>query len=114
MSELTIIVRNAPAGTVLYLNGELDYHSSAQVREALAALALVPDRLLVLDLEQVTFCDSTGITLMLAARNYARAAGTDVALAAVPGSIQWILRIVGLGQVLTSYASTEQALAAHS
>ncbi|MHA6761324.1 STAS domain-containing protein [Streptacidiphilus sp. PAMC 29251] len=114
MSELAITVRTAPTGTVLHLNGELDYHSGPKVREALAALTLTPGNLLVLDLEHLTFCDSTGITTMIAARNYAHAAGTDLALAAVPANVQRILTIVGLATVLASYPSTDQALAAQT
>ncbi|MGC5562365.1 STAS domain-containing protein [Streptomyces sp. FR-108] len=97
--RLTLRVRTAPTGAVIELAGDLDHHSAPAVRAALPGLDLRPGRQLVLDLGGVTFCDSSGITVIIAARNHALAAGAGIALAAVPDSVSRIFRIVGLDQV---------------
>lgn len=63
---------------------------------ALRKLALSPDKCLVLDLAGLEFCDSSGITALLAARQHAHAAGAEIALSAVPANTMRILTIVGL------------------
>lgn len=112
MNELTLTTRTTATGTVvLNLLGELDFYTAPQLREALAALALETGQRLVLDLGALTFCDSSGISMLIGARNHALAAGADIALAAVPARVLRIFTVVGLDQVFTCHPSTEAALA---
>ncbi|PSM42576.1 anti-anti-sigma factor [Streptomyces dioscori] len=97
--RLTLRTRTAPAGAVIELAGDLDHHSAPEVRAALPGLDLRPGQQLVLDLGDVTFCDSSGITVLIAARNHALTAGAGIALAAVPDPVSRIFRICGLDQV---------------
>lgn len=99
MSTLTITTENIPAGPVLHIRGHLDFHTAPQLREALDGTALRPGQRLVLELAGLEFCDSSGITAFLVARNLAIAAQADIALAAVPDNTARILRIVGLDQI---------------
>lgn len=64
-----------------------------------AALPLRPGQDLVLDLAGMEFCDSSGITALIAARNHAHAARAGIALAAVPAHTLRVLRMVGLDQI---------------
>ncbi|MEU7279350.1 STAS domain-containing protein [Streptomyces sp. NPDC045431] len=97
---LTITTTRTPAATVLHIDGDLDFRTTPQFRDALGDVALDHGQRLVLDLAGLRFCDSSGITAFLAARHHAAAAGADVALTAVPGNTARILRVVGLDQVL--------------
>ncbi|MFF8997172.1 STAS domain-containing protein [Streptomyces achromogenes] len=99
MSSLKITTRDAATGPVLEIFGALDYDTAPRLRELLATLALRPGQRLVLDLGGVEFCDSSGITSLIAAHHHARAAQADVELAAVPARILRTLRIVGLDQI---------------
>ncbi|MEU1124611.1 STAS domain-containing protein [Streptomyces sp. NPDC005899] len=99
MSPLTITTRNASAGPVMVITGDLDYETAGQLRDPLSALALRPGQLLVLDLGGMAFCDSSGISALIAARNHAHAARADIALAAVPEHTLRVLRVVGLDQI---------------
>ncbi|MEV8540435.1 STAS domain-containing protein [Streptomyces sp. NPDC051572] len=112
MTQLAIRTRTTPAGPVVELTGELDYDSYTQVRELLPELALQDGQQLVVDLTGVTFCDSSGITALLAARNHALAARAAIALAAVPPHISRIFHMVGLDQVFTAHATAQEAEAA--
>ncbi|MFD7409777.1 STAS domain-containing protein [Streptomyces sp. NPDC059866] len=49
----------------------------------------------VVDLGQVTFCDCTGLSALLAAACTARARGVELRLRAVPHSLARILRLTG-------------------
>ncbi|MGZ3103296.1 STAS domain-containing protein [Streptomyces sp. H72] len=99
MSPVKITTREAPAGPVLSIFGDLDYATAGRLRELVTTLTLRPGQLLVLDLAGMRFCDSSGITALIVARNHARAARADVALAAVPDHTLRVLRMVGLDQV---------------
>ncbi|MFF9866888.1 MULTISPECIES: STAS domain-containing protein [unclassified Streptomyces] len=98
---LKIIHTPTASGAVLRIDGDLDFRTTPQFREALNDVALDAGERLVLDLAGLRFCDSSGITAFLAARNHAVAAGADVALAAVPDNTVRILRVVGLDQIFT-------------
>ncbi|MFF7974364.1 anti-sigma factor antagonist [Streptomyces sp. NPDC007905] len=107
--HLTLHARTIPAGAVIELAGELDHHTANEVREALPGLGLRAGQQLVLDLGGLTFCDSSGITVLIAARNHALAADASIALAAVPHRVSRIFRLVGLEQVFPSYLTVQDA-----
>ncbi|MFE8949350.1 STAS domain-containing protein [Streptomyces sp. NPDC007856] len=109
MSPLTITTRDATTGPVLEITGELDYLTAPELRAAFAALALRPGQRLVLDLAGMEFCDSSGITALIAARHHAHAAQADIALAAVPPPTLRVLRIVGLDQIFTLHPDSDTA-----
>ncbi|MFJ3883774.1 STAS domain-containing protein [Streptomyces rubrogriseus] len=79
--------------------GDLDYTTTHHLRERLTAVTLQLGRRLVPDLAQPGFCDSSGITVPIAAHNQAIAARATLVLAAVPDNTPRILRIVGLDQL---------------
>ncbi|MEV7560898.1 STAS domain-containing protein [Streptomyces sp. NPDC089795] len=110
MSPLHVTVRDAPTGSVVEVVGDLDYDTCADLRDLLTTLPLQPGRRLVLDLARMEFCDSSGITTLIAARNHARSAGADFALATVPANTLRVLRVVGLDQVFPLHPDVESAL----
>jgi anti-anti-sigma factor len=107
VSALITTTRTTPAGSVLKLAGELDHHTAPALLEALRHIPLSPGQELVLDLGALKFCDSSGLSGLIAARNQALAARATVALAAVPARIARILNIVGLDQVFPCYPSVK-------
>ncbi|MDQ0791357.1 STAS domain-containing protein [Streptomyces sp. B3I8] len=62
---------------------------------------------LVLDLSGLEFCDSTGITALLAARRHTLAADAELVLTAVPPDLERVLAVVGLERVFTFRATAE-------
>ncbi|MFF3330632.1 STAS domain-containing protein [Streptomyces sp. NPDC002888] len=109
MSLLKITPRDAATGPVLEIGGELDYSNATELRDRVARFTLEPGQCLILDLAGLTFCDSSGITALIAARNHALAAGADVALTGVPSNTLRILRIVGLDQIFTIHSTSGAA-----
>lgn len=109
MSQLHISTRDAVTGPVLEISGALDYRHATDLRERVTALPLRPGQRLVLDLAGMDFCDSSGITALIAARHHAHAARADIALAAVPANTLRVLRIVGLDQVFPLHPDSDAA-----
>ncbi|MFE9680514.1 STAS domain-containing protein [Streptomyces sp. NPDC002701] len=109
-SPLNITRSDTAAGPVLHVSGDLDYEHAAGLRECLERLVLHPGQSLLLDLSRLEFCDSTGISVLLAARQRAQGAGAEAVLVDVPADTLRILRIVGLDQVFT-FRSDDSATA---
>lgn len=112
MSQLTVRTRTTPSGPVIELAGELDHASAPAVRDVLPTLAIQPGQQLVIDLGGLAFCDSTGITVLIAARNVTLAAHATIALAAVPDRISRIFGVVGLDHVFPVHPTAGAAEAA--
>ncbi|WP_103513000.1 STAS domain-containing protein [Streptomyces sp. SM13] len=114
MSPLTITTRDAATGPVLEITGDLDHHTAPELRKAVDGLAVAAGQLLVLDLADLEFCDSSGISALLAARSVAVEHGGGIALAAVPANTVRILHIVGLDQVFALHPDVATATARDS
>ncbi|MFF6995358.1 STAS domain-containing protein [Streptomyces sp. NPDC008313] len=112
MNPLTLTTRSTPAGPVLELAGDLDHATAPQVRDCLERLDLRGGQQLIVDLSGLTFCDSSGITVLIAARNRALGAGGGIALAAVPDRVLRMFRMVGLEQVFATHPTAQEAAAA--
>ncbi|MFG2991673.1 STAS domain-containing protein [Streptomyces sp. NPDC048257] len=112
MTQLSMTTRTTASGPVIELAGDLDHHSAVQVRGLLPELAVEEGQQLVIDLGGLTFCDSSGITVLIAARNHALAAHATIALAAVPERVSRIFRIVGLDHVFPVHPTVQEAEAA--
>lgn len=112
MSQLNIRTHTLTCGPLIELAGELDHHSAPQARDLLPGLQLGSGQQLLIDLGGLTFCDSSGITVLIAARNHALASHATIALIAVPDRVRRILNIVGLNQVFPAYPTLSAAEAA--
>ncbi|MEG3631930.1 STAS domain-containing protein [Streptomyces poriticola] len=108
MSPLNI-TREAATGPVVHVASDLDYGHVAAMRQHIDALDLYPGQCLVIDLAGMEFCDSSGITALIAAHQRALAADADIALAAVPDNTLRILAIVGLDQIFTFHPDADTA-----
>ncbi|MGW2826529.1 STAS domain-containing protein [Streptomyces sp. NPDC001443] len=109
MSPLRIITRDAAGGPVLEIFGELDHDTAAELRALISTITLRPGQRLLLDLGGMEFCDSSGLSALIAAHHHARAAQADIALAAVPAHTLRILRIVGLDQIIPVHSDRREA-----
>ncbi len=110
MNPLDLTTSPTERGCVVAMIGELDFHTSPLAHQALRDLSLLPGQQLVLDLGGLTFCDSSGLTVLVAAHNRTQSLQASLALAAVSDNLARILRIVGLDQILTVYETAEAAV----
>ncbi|MBH5338757.1 STAS domain-containing protein [Streptomyces pactum] len=115
MTDRTLTVTllpRTPAVNVLRVTGELDHHTAPDLREALEAAPLVPGGALVLDLSSLTYCDSTGITVLISAYHRAAGAGSAFVIAGLNDDLKRVFGIIGLDQVFTFHPSVEDAVSA--
>jgi anti-anti-sigma factor len=109
MSTLKTTTRDSATGPVLEIDGELDHTTAGELRALITTLTLQPGQRLVLDLSGMEFCDSSGITALIAAYHHAHAAHAAVALAAVPAPTLRVLRMVGLDQLFPIHPDSDAA-----
>ncbi|HEV7584561.1 MAG TPA: STAS domain-containing protein [Solirubrobacteraceae bacterium] len=79
----------------LILTGELDMATAPPLEAVVSACAACAARL-TLDLSQLTFMDSTGLNLVLSAREMCRDSGAEFALIPGPRLVQRVFEITGL------------------
>ncbi|WP_414938600.1 STAS domain-containing protein [Amycolatopsis sp. cmx-11-51] len=106
---LGIAIRVTRAATVLELTGELDVVTASEACRVIGTLIVPSGQSLIIDLSAVTFCDSSGISALLAARNLAVAASAAIALVNPPENLLRSLSSTGLTDVLPVYRSVESA-----
>ncbi len=102
--QLRIEVQRDSGRAILSLAGELDMASAEILQQALAAEDLQREPMIVLDLQQLDFIDSTGIRSILAALEHCRERRQEFAI--TPGSphVQRLLRITGVAEHLPTIA----------
>jgi len=86
------------------LVGSLTSGNFTQFQEALDSLQDQDVERLVLDLSGLTYVNSTGLSLFVAAADM-----FDLRLAAVPARIMRLLKLIGLAEILPSYGSVSDA-----
>jgi anti-anti-sigma factor len=105
-----IEVRNAPDRIVLCLHGELDLASAPLLQEAIEKAGADAAAMIVLDLEELQFIDSTGLRIILAAHERTQERGGKLALTHGSAQVQRLLSITGVGEHLCIIASPDELL----
>ncbi|MFJ6940167.1 STAS domain-containing protein [Streptomyces sp. NPDC101132] len=110
---VVVDVTHTEAGAALCaVAGDLDIEMMEPAEQALAALVGERPPLLVVDLEGVGFCDSSGLNLLLRTRAAAANAGIAFRLAAVPPAVMRVLELTGAQSVFSLHTTVEEAVAA--
>lgn len=93
---------------VLRLGGELDLASAPILERALEGTEIGTAALLVLDLDELQFVDSSGLRVILLAHEHARERGQEFAI--TPGSpqVQRLLSITSVTEHLRVIASPDE------
>lgn len=98
-----------PPMTRLDLAGEIDRDSRQLVLDA-ATAALARDRTrLVLDLSEVTFCDSSGLSVFVHLHRETAARGGWLRLAAAQPLVLTVLKVTNLDRLLALHSSVDDA-----
>ncbi|MDQ2923203.1 MAG: STAS domain-containing protein [Candidatus Dormibacteraeota bacterium] len=96
--------------TVVAPTGRLDVAGAPALKEAISeALKNGPPRV-VLDLEGVSFVDSTGLGSVIAALKQIRSSQGDLRLAAPNQQVRVVLELTTLDRVFPYFATVEEAL----
>lgn len=96
--HLTIAVTHADGVTVLVLEGEIDAFNADSLRESVTAVCElgVP---MVLDMHQVTFMDSTGISALIDCSKLAQSRRSSVQIQRPSNRVRRLLSLTKLDEV---------------
>lgn len=81
----------------LIVRGEIDIETEQVLRDATAsATASVAGGCVIVDLQQVSFIDSSGLRALLQSRDAAKATGTTFRIAATDGAVLRLFKVAGV------------------
>lgn len=96
---------------LVFLVGELDHHSSEEVRNK------IDDRIerenitnLIFDFSNVTFMDSSGIGVVIGRYKKISQKGGSLCITNVHGSVKRVFELSGMFKIIKCYDSNEEAL----
>jgi anti-anti-sigma factor len=90
------------SSALVRIRGDLDIQVVERVTDALTRLESDEPELLVIDLSQLSFMDSTGMAAIAAASIRAREAGRRFAIVMPPAGVRRAIEITGLEEVITT------------
>ncbi|MFE0490035.1 STAS domain-containing protein [Streptomyces griseoaurantiacus] len=97
---------------VVAVVGDVDLHTASALRTRAQAVVDQGAPHLVLDMEQVDFVDSTGLTTLIVLLQAAQAAGGSLRVARIPERLVRMVTITGVSQLIPMYDTVDEALAA--
>ena len=106
---LDLSARTAGGITIAALTGELDIASAPALRDQLLSLLRPSSSWLVIDLSKVSFCDASGLAVLVNTERRARLLGGFLRLAAVSPQAGRVLNITGLHRHLAIFPTVEAA-----
>jgi anti-anti-sigma factor len=107
---LSIQCSEGDGAVVVQVGGELDVATAPLLRARIGALVQAGNCRLVLDLEELTFLDASGLSVLVRAQELAVRDGGWVRLVRVRPQARRVLHLSRLTQVLAQFLSLTQAL----
>jgi anti-anti-sigma factor len=110
--EFSVEERQQGDASVLTVAGELDLRTSPELEEGLGRAFDAGSELVILDLRQIEFMDSTGLRVILGAHQRAQDMGRRFALVRGADQIERVLTLTGVRELLTVVDTPEELLTA--
>lgn len=108
---LEVQIRQSPTGvTVVAPTGRLDVAGAPALKDAIGEAARDGAPRIVIDMEGVSFVDSTGLGSVIAALKQIRSRDGELRLAAPNQQARVVLELTTLDRVFPYYATVEEAL----
>jgi anti-sigma B factor antagonist len=110
--ELAISTESAgPAAVVIALRGEIDLYTCPELKEKLLRVVADGATLVVVDLTETTFIDSTGLGVLIRGVERLRTEGGRLAVVCIDPNLTRIFEVTGLDRFFSIYPSRKEALA---
>jgi anti-sigma B factor antagonist len=109
--DFAVHSREVGPATVIAVSGELDIHTAPDLTEVLSP-ALAAGRPVVVDLTDVTFMDSSGLSVFVTALKRAREAGNSLGLVIAEPRVMRVFSITGIDTLIDIHATLDLAIAA--
>jgi len=108
--DLGLTVDARDGWTVLSVSGELDMATAPSVRERLHALLAAGDDRLIIDLDEVSFLDSTALGVLVGILKRVRTQDGDLRLVCAQPRVLKVFEITRLDQAFTIRDSVDAAV----
>jgi anti-sigma B factor antagonist len=105
-----IAVHGEDRATVIAVSGELDLASSPALEQALARVNGSDTELVILDLRELEFMDSTGLSVLVKANQHALETGKRFGLVKGSSQVQRLLSLTGMDERITVADTPEELL----
>ena len=103
-------VSSEARATRIVISGELDLASGPELEAELARLRQSPPDVLIVDLRQLDFMDSTGLSILVKAHQQAVEDGREFGLVRGTQQVQRLLELTGVTERLPMADSPEELL----
>ena len=90
------VVRDDADERLVHVEGEIDFRSASELRARLHKVLTSGAPNLVLDVSGVTFCDSSGLGVLVGARSVLLARNGTLSVVGATGQVDRLLQITGL------------------
>jgi anti-anti-sigma factor len=107
-SNLEVQVRDGDEAVIIGVRGELDLASSPALEEELENGAASRAQVVIVDLRQLEFMDSTGLSVLVRAHQRATEHGQSFAVVRGPQQVQRLLSLTGVADRLTLVDAPEE------
>jgi anti-anti-sigma factor len=107
-------VRRKDGYAIVKISGEIDIARTPVLREQLLGLLRPSASRLVVDLSGVTFCDASGLAVLVGVARRVGLLGGSLRLAAPPPLMSTVLRLTGLDSRFEIFATVPEAIGARA
>ena len=105
-------VRDHDGYTIVAISGEMDIASVPVLREQLLGLLRRQASRIIIDLSGVTFCDASGLAMLVGANRRAGLLDSVLRLASPTPLVATVLRLTGLDSRFEIFATVAEAIGA--
>jgi len=89
---------------------EIDIANAGQLRAALLAAAAQGHATIVVDLTETSFCDTSGLQVLVLAHRRAAAEGGELRLVVRSATLQRLFSLTGVDHVIPNFTTLDQAV----
>jgi anti-anti-sigma factor len=104
-----LLSRRMPGHTVLVVGGDLDIATTAALRDEIVKILAATTTPVIIDLSGVSFCDASGLALLVGAQRRAQLDGRTVVLAGPRPNVLKLLHITGLDRTFSVHPTLAAA-----
>jgi anti-sigma B factor antagonist len=108
-SNFEVEVRDADQAVVIGVSGELDLASSPALEHELDSGSAAQAPVVIVDLRELEFMDSTGLSVLVRAHQRATENGQQFVVVRGPQQVQRLLTLTGVADRLTLVDSPDEA-----
>jgi anti-anti-sigma factor len=88
--------------------GVLDGNRGGQLRQTISEIITAGGQVILLDLQQVSFMDSSGLGSLVASLKVARNAGVELCLCSVAEQVKMLFELTHMDQVFTIFSDRKE------